>query len=113
MLHLVAGDDVATGTDSLKAGWWGTCFRAFLPLVLKGEGIGRGGGEAGVGVLCSLDCFLLSGGVNNFGDKRKLRCWPSSGRADCFTCCPGSARPFGVPGILVVLNKNPESDIRG
>lgn len=44
---------------------------------IKGEEI-RGDGEAGMRVLCSLDCFLLSGGDDIFVGPRKLGCWSSA-----------------------------------
>ena len=71
-------------------GFWeepsGITFKlTFLPFgLIKSEELGRDDGGAGARVLCSLDCFLLTGGHAILGDARKLRCWPSPGRAGCF-----------------------------
>lgn len=62
--------------------------------IIKGGEIRRGVGEEGMGLPCSLGCFLLSRDVNIFGDPRKVVCWPRPGRAGCFIHCPGSEEPF-------------------
>lgn len=64
---------------------------------------GRGDGEAGTGVLCSLDLDLLSWGVDPSGNPRKLGCWPSPGIAYCFTCCPDSSGPSGAGEIQAAV----------
>lgn len=66
---------------------------------MKGEAIGRGDGETGMGVPCSLDCFLLSRDIDIFEDPRKLGCLPSPGRADCLTCYPGSVGLSGARDV--------------
>lgn len=98
MSHLVAGDDMTAGPE-LRS----TCFIRFhlsLLFILNSQEIGRGAGEVGLGVLCSLDCFLLFWGVNTFGDPKKLGCLPSPGKAGYFTCCPGSVGPYGAKEVL-------------
>ena len=72
-------------------------------LIIKGEEIGRGNSKAGMGVLCSLDVFLLSWGIDLSGDPRKLGCWPSPGRAGYFTWCPDSVGPSGARDIQAAV----------
>ena len=72
-------------------------------LIIKGEEIGRGNSKAGMGVLSSLDVFLLSWGIDLSGDPRKLGCWPSPGRAGYFTWCPDSVGPSGARDIQAAV----------